>query len=308
MVLKQVLLIIGMMVFGGNACAGLLLVSSQESPLYNKFQKGFAAEYSRGGMKSTFDFRLAYTITNETDLHAYSLIVAAGVDAAKALALADTTGVPVIYTMLPESSYEWLRKNGKLSKKYQVLYIDQPLRRIVNLVATSLPEIKTLGFVHGEPPVADIEELRDEVRKHGMVLRDIPLHTEAGFVDSLMHDLDASDAVLVLPDPYLFNRRTVQSVLLASFRQHKPLIAYSESFVNAGALLALFSTADQIGRQTAEMAACMEQKCDDSLTTEHYPDYFSVQLNPLVARRLGLRLKSADELLHLLQAQEPDQK
>lgn len=83
------------------------------------------------------------------------------------------------------------------------------------------------------------------------------------------------------------------------------MIAYSESYVKAGALLALFSSPQQIGRQTAELVNCFVVACDDLAIKEHHPKYFSVRVNKVVARQFGITTPTADEIETQLEALEP---
>ena len=68
------------------------------------------------------------------------------------------------------------------------------------------------------------------------------------------------------------------------------MVGFSEGLVKAGALLGLFSTASQQGRQGAEIAARFLAG-DGGLPAPQYPKYFTVRANYSVARSLGLRLE-----------------
>lgn len=299
-VVWTVLLVLGVC---ANADARLLLLASQDSGLYRSFQQGLEAGLSSASLDQGMTFTLASDYRPAAQANSGNIIIAAGVEAAKKVASINIGDSRVVYTMLPQSSYKWLRENNLLLEKHQVLFVNQPLYRFVNLTQIAFPSIKTLGFMHGDVSAEHTGNLRQDAARKKIQLNDVSLQPGRHLTKAMDKLMYGSDAVLVLPDPFLFNRRTVQSLLLASLRRKTPLIAYSESYVKAGALLALYSSPEQIGRQTAELVNCLTQGCGVE-SQKNYPRYFSVQVNNVVARQLGYKLAPASELQRLLELME----
>jgi len=75
------------------------------------------------------------------------------------------------------------------------------------------------------------------------------------------------------------------------------VLAFSQSYVNAGATLGIYSTPEQLGREAAELAGAALAAPGTELPAPHYPRYFSVQVNQHVARSLGLAIPDAQSLL-----------
>lgn len=311
MLLKKAVLVVLLAVgVCTNASARLLLLTSQESSLYSAFQQGFEV----GLEPASLDHGITYSLASDyqsadlgdsgidsgvdSGVDSGNVIIAAGVEAAKKVATLKVADTRVIYTMLPLSSYQWLQENNLLIENHQVLFVDQPSYRFVNLAQAAFPSIETLGFLHGEVSGRYVESLSQAALANKMSFNAVSLKPGREMAKIMGDLMNSSDAVLALPDPFLFNRRTVQSLLLASLRRKTPLIAYSESYVKAGALLALYSSPEQIGRHTAELVNCLMEKCSDS-QQKNYPRYFSVQVNSVVARQLGFRLPP----VHVLQAE-----
>ncbi len=288
-----------------NVQARLLFLSSQESPLYKTFQQGFESSLAMSEQTPQISYLLAGALESSDALAIYDTIVVAGVEAAKTLAQASIGDSKVIYTMLPLSSYQWLKDNQLLADNHQVLFIDQPAYRFINLIKTALPAVNTLGYLHGDVSVAYSQKLEIAAKQHEIEIKDVRLNAEQRLMSTLQDLVRGSDAVVVLPDPYLFNRRTVQGLLLASLRQRKPVIAYSESYVKAGALMALFSSPEQIGHHTAELVSCIEQNCTDATIIEQYPKYFSVRVSRVISRQLGLTISPVEEIERQLHTLEP---
>jgi ABC-type uncharacterized transport system substrate-binding protein len=116
--------------------------------------------------------------------------------------------------------------------------------------------------------------------------------------------LTASDILLALPDSVVFTRDTARSVLLATYRYQRPLIGFSQAYVNAGALAAAFSSPAQIARQTAELLQSLPAG-RTALPAPVYPTYFSVAVNRSVARALALDVAS-DAMLQAAVAAMPE--
>ena len=109
------------------------------------------------------------------------------------------------------------------------------------------------------------------------------------------------DLLLTLPDPAVYNKRTIVSVLLSSYRQRVPVVGFSRAYVKAGALIALHSTPEQIGRQIAEALVHRLAHGRWPRAGIQHPNYFDVAINARVARSLGIRLPQPQDLLHRLQ-------
>lgn len=292
------------LLFCASADARLLLITSQDNQLYQEFGQGLSGGLGKGAAQQ-LDIRGAAEIAT-LELAPYNVIIVAGVDAAKALAARPAVARPVFYTMLPLSSYQWLADNGMLLATHKLLHIDQPPSRYLQLARAAIPEMKAIGYLYGETSAVYVDEVRRaaDAARLGFVAADV---AGSGKLANLLRDsFIKSDAMLLLPDPYLYNRRTVQEVLLASFRYKRPLVVYSESFVKAGAMVALFSTPEQLGRQTAELLACLGLPCYSAAPQRSYPKYFSVIVNEAVARQMGVESRSAEELQRYLEAVESE--
>ena len=97
-------------------------------------------------------------------------------------------------------------------------------------------------------------ELRERARERDLTLDVVEIAESSGVYNALQQVLPASDFLLALADPTVYNASTVYGLLLTSYRAHVPVIAFSEGLVKAGALVGLFSTARQVGKQGAEIA------------------------------------------------------
>jgi ABC-type uncharacterized transport system substrate-binding protein len=100
--------------------------------------------------------------------------------------------------------------------------------------------------------------------------------------------------LLAMPDSLAHNRNTVQPLLLTTYRAGIPVVAYSESYQQAGAVLALYSTVPQVVAQVVDSLQQIRE--GKALPNHQSPRYFTVGVNSAVARSLGLALPTADEI------------
>ena len=85
--------------------------------------------------------------------------------------------------------------------------------------------------------------------------------------------LDDAEVLLAVADPEVYNGTTVSNILLATYRAQLPVVAFSPAYVNAGALLALYSTPRQIGTQAAGLARQL-QLGGPTVAASQYPVEF----------------------------------
>src|SRR5262249_44877314 len=125
--------------------------------------------------------------------------------------------------------------------------------------------------------------LGTQAREHALTLSTARINDRADLYGALRSVLPASDLLLMVPDPVVANADTVYGLLLTTYREQLPVVGFSEGLLNAGALISLFSTARQQGRQGGEIAHQLLIH-GGALPAPQYPKYFSVRVNASVAR------------------------
>jgi ABC-type uncharacterized transport system substrate-binding protein len=150
-----------------------------------------------------------------------------------------------------------------------------------------------------------LEALQVAAKAQRLQLVSAEVNSDIGLLPILERVLAGSDVLLALPEPRLYNKNTIQSVLLTSYRYRDPLVGYSQALVRAGALVALYSKPAQIGRQAGEIV--VHTFNSGSLPPPQYPKYFSVSINQQVARSLGIPAPDEIGLHEALQRWEQTQ-
>lgn len=227
------------------------------------------------------------------------LVVSVGVGACEAV-LATRLPVPVLCALVPRAAFDALRERqrDRLSP-VTALYVDQPPLRQLRLLRVALPQVRQIGVVFGPDSGRDEPLVREAATATGLGLEADRIGAERELVGAVRRVLERSDALLAVPDRLVFNRHTAQNVLLAAWRRGKPVIGFSDAYVSAGALLAVFSTPEQVGRQLGETLAALAA-APHALPAPQYPRYYTVEVNARVARALGLRLPPGEWLAQQL--------
>lgn len=232
-----------------------------------------------------------------------NLLIAVGNRACNALSALPTGHAPILAVLLTRRNFEEIarRNERRPSSDYSAIYLDQPLERQLALIRHTLPEARRVAVLLGPESSALLPELQDSARRLQLELRTGQAEQIAEIVPTLNRLLPGSELLLALPDPLAYSRDTAHPVLLTAYRHQKPVFAFSRAYVTAGALAAVFSTPDDIARQTAELLATLPSN-RLALPPPSPPSHHSVSTNPNVARSLGLNIPSEEVLRARLQS------
>jgi len=232
----------------------------------------------------------------------HSVLVALGLDAARWLAAAKWTG-KTIYALLPSQSYLELSACCIDPKTaHSALYLDQPMGRYFALARQLFPDSKRVGVLFG-PDTAGLEaEVRNKAKGLGLSLASGSVDSSDDVGPALGTLLDSTEVLLAMADPVIFNNRTIYGVLLSTYRNRVPVIAYSESFVKAGAVAAVFTSAESVGTELAHMIHPVTRNRKARLPPPRFPRHVDVVVNRQVARSLGLTLPDIDAIRRNLEA------
>lgn len=279
-----------------QAYTGITIVMSAQTLTNKEFIDTFKAE-----LVNTKNSSLRVKIINlqETEklevAENSELVIALGVKAlAASVHLKFST--PVLGVFIPMPAFNSLlvkskRDLGNLS----AIVLDQPFSRQFLLIKNILPASKKIGVLLGPTSSQYADLLKEEGEDAGLSVMEENVYLEADLIPKLNAALATSDALMAVPDTLIYSRETAQPILLTSYRQQKPIFGYSQSYVRAGAIAAVYSSSKQIAKQAAEIAL-ISQQSSNLLPPPQAPKYFSIMVNYQVARSLNLVLKSDEEI------------
>jgi len=280
------------------APASIALVLSDDSAPYQETANNIRAlvdqspgravvsVYSPGGKKPDFG------------REHHDLIVAVGVRAAQEVMAMNLT-TPILATLIPRQAFEKIARQRDY-RQFSAVYLDQPLARQMELIHLALPERNRIGVVLGPESQDTLKALQSAAKEAKFALVVEKIGADEELLPALQRVLADSDVLLALPDPLVFNRGTVQSLLLTTYRYQDPVIGFSQAYVKAGALAAVYTTPEQAGRQAGEVLLRVLAGKAWVLPPPEYPKYFSVSLNYQVARSLAINVGDETALFQKL--------
>jgi len=206
------------------------------------------------------------------------------------------TSTRLVALLIPEETYHaLLQANPRQEGKTSAVYIEQPVRRSLELVRVALPGRKP-GILLGSQSGTLEKQLNQVSKELNLPLFLKKLKTNENLVTALDQVLKNSNVLVAFADPEVSNPATARHLLLTSYRFGIPVVAYSRAYVRAGALMAVYSSPEQFARQAEEMLVRVARTKSDLVPAPEYPRYFSVDINQNVARSLGINLKSRQEI------------
>lgn len=280
--------------------AVVLIVSSETGGSYEAvvtaLREGLAAEHPLATIKSIQ--AEAVGASQPTDAQ---IVVTVGSVAATAVRQ-HAPPVPVLNAFIPRDTYLELAQKHPAAAQASAIFMDQPVSRQIALIAEALPDRRILALIYGPRTSALASELTVAAQKNGFDVRAAPIGSDRELYRAMQRTLSQPAILIAVPDRNVYNSHTIQNILLTSYRYRSPLIGFSPAYVRAGALLAIYSTPEQIGKQAAE--AVSDALKGLVLPPPAYPVRFEVGINATVGRSLGIRLDSAEEIAERIRHRE----
>lgn len=232
----------------------------------------------------------------------HDLVITVGVEAA--VACRDLCGSDsLLRTLIPARTADAMLLSGHNNSIYSI-YLDQPLSRLLNLSKIALPYDRDVGVLLGPSSTAHSKDLRRVAKRLKISLNIEQISNQSELITALERLLKQSEVLLALPDPLIYNRFTVQKILLTTYRLQRPVVSFSAALVRAGATMAVYSSPEQIGQHVGEAAIRIVNHTERRRTYSLPPRYYSVAVNHQVAHSLGITLPDEETLLHMLQDAE----
>jgi len=214
------------------------------------------------------------------------LIVAVGSDAFRR-SLARGGNTPIIATLIQRQAYDKiLAEAGRNRPRSTAVFLEQPPARQAAFIRHLLPGQRRIGLVQRSASGFPINPQLQALGGAGFTVETEESQNDNDLLPALNALLPRVNALLAQPDPTIYKRDNIKAILVTTFRHRKPLIAFSPTLVNAGALAALYTTPAQIARQTADLVLVH----GTALPAPRDPAQFAIAINPNVAQALDLSL------------------
>lgn len=180
------------------------------------------------------------------------------------------------------------------------LFRDQPLARQLQLARQLLPDARNALVIHSQPLFGDGETTPGS-RNANFAVHVFKVNVEEDWAKPLSRWLAENDVLIGVEDRDLYNRATIRSVLLTTYRHGKVLIGPNRGFVGAGSLASAYTSPEQYLLQLQAMVQGWQET--RTLPAPQYPTFYQIHVNRQVATSLGLTLPDDQALLRSLQNQ-----
>jgi ABC-type uncharacterized transport system substrate-binding protein len=284
--------------FGAFAQEGVTVLLSEDGGAYSEFATSLSAGLGLAGGTKTPVRVLSLNKSDElARVGGAQLVVAVGTPAMTAMAKRPPSA-PVLNVLVPRASFRKLSLSSARTqdvKSFSAVYFDQPWSRQLALIRFALPG-RRVGILLSKDSLELSASVLAAAKAAGLSASIEVANDEADLLPALKLLLARSDALLAVPDPSIYNRSNITSILLTSYRARVPLFGFSPSYVKAGALASVFSEPAQIAQQVVEIIQNLP--ASGGLPAPQSPRYFSVRVNSQVQLSLELAM---DEEVQLLQ-------
>lgn len=205
--------------------------------------------------------------------------------AALRAALDDNGEGPVMSLFSSQSTFNRLAgAQPSIPRRVSAIFAEAAPEAQLQLIRALFERKVAVGVLLSETTAHLEARLERAARRHDLELKVHRVAPGANVVREL-NVLVASDVLLALPDPNLYNGNTLPSLLDSTYRRGKPLIGFSASFVEAGALAAAIATAEDVAAQVQDALADPDPS---RLPEPAHPLYWRVVVNEQVARSLNI--------------------
>lgn len=214
-------------------------------------------------------------------------VVAVGYQACESAYRAGTP-TALLCTFLPQAAFDAIVGAQKRQAPVALQPIDHSLARQLDLVRLALPDRKRVGLLLGPQTRRLAGEFATAAAQRGLQARSLEVAEASELSLALRRLLADIDVLVAVPDSSVFNGTTIQNILRTATSHRVAVIGFSPAYVNAGAVLSLYSTPAMIGGQTGKL---LRQALNSGVwPARRDPGDFEIGINRAVAHALDIEL------------------
>lgn len=131
----------------------------------------------------------------------------------------------------------------------------------MSLLHYFFPTIKTIGLLYNDKFSREyVETIKKDALNSGINIINKSINDEQEISEALNDLLPQIDMFWIISDPVvLSNKESVRQIFQAAQQQNKPVYAYSDVYIEQGAVLAISADIATIGRQSAGLVMMVDQ-------------------------------------------------
>ncbi|MGR3293536.1 MAG: ABC transporter substrate-binding protein [Candidatus Scalindua sp.] len=273
-----------------------IVIKSQNLSAYNKVVKGFQDECLKNNItiKSIYDLKgkmkVGQKIARKVRKQKPDIILAIGVLAATVVK-EEIDDIPIVFCMVINHARFQLTKSNITGISTEIAIEDQ-----LKGYQSVLGPFKNMGVIYDPSKTGNIiESAEKKVEGAGINLVKYKIDSSKEVSEAMENLIGKIDALWLLPDSTVVTKKSFDLIKTTTLKNKIPLLCTSAVFVKAGALAAVSSDHEDVGRQAAELARKILELSTPGSLGIVYPDRFKLTVNTDTAKQLGLELEGVQE-------------
>lgn len=160
----------------------------------------------------------------------------------------------------------------------------------ISLLRYFFPTLKTIGLLYNDKFSREyVETIKKDALALGLNIINQPINDPQEIGEALHELLPKIDMFWIISDPVVLNsKESVQQIFQSAQQQKKPVYAYSDVYIDQGAVLAISADIATIGRQSANLAMVADND-KAPMGTVQSPAGSTITLNKCVLDSLQLK-------------------
>ena len=190
------------------------------------------------------------------------------------------------------------RKNTghKYTSAQSDLITAQPECRHIQLIKSINPGWSDVGVLSSIDSLDIAAALTKCAIRHNLNLQVYAITDKSDLLVTLEAAVEDNKVLLAISDPFIYNSNTVKNILLTAYRHRKPVIGYSDSFVQAGAVAAIYTSPESAGDKAAEIISSFFKNNWQFNKNIYVTDDFSISTNKQVATSLDISIPDVESV------------
>jgi putative ABC transport system substrate-binding protein len=276
-----------------NKSEHILFVLSKDSPEYQKIVDSITSDW-------TSDQALSYRILPyekqtklDQTIEKTDIVISLGTAAANEI-LARKISQPVITTLITESAFDSLADKYYRGRAAAVdagvnpIFLDQPFERRLQLACRLIKKLDKVSVMVGPLAKDNQSVYTSSIKEKNLTAQMIAIDPDENPIRQLDPVIKTSDVFIPVADSHLINVTTAKWALQLGYRYRVPIIGYSSNYVDAGALASVYSSPEDVSKQTEELIQSLLSKTHKHRI--HPPKYCTIKFNKSVAWHLNLEI------------------
>ncbi len=286
------------------------ILQSGEGSLYEQALSGLTGELTQRGYRAGVNIEYLTLTLNprprEDPVEAIlrrqpKVIVAVGTDATRALQqhyrqLPPERQPPVVFLMVLDPVAEGLIESAKFSgTRFAGVALTVRPQRQFQLLQDLAPGIRRIGALYNPDDATSrrlIEQAREDTRPHGLELIALEARTAQDIPRALSDLAGKIDALWLIPDPVCAAPQPFEQIAAFAIQHKLPLIAFAETYVKRGALVAVGVDFTDQGVAAAELVDQLLHGADPAAMPLLTPRRLRTAYNLKIAHQLGITIPS----------------